>query len=420
MPEAATDPAPAPARSPWRSFLVNLTLAVILCVSALFTGIAVSGERAIAAEHRARAAALLNAIVLARRWNAAHGGVLVEKTPGMTSSPWLPDPDVVASDGKTYTRKNPALMAREISELAEAGGAFRFHLTSARPLNPANAPDAFEAAALAEFARGGREVTRKEEHGPSTVFRYMAPLYVEGSCLACHAAQGYSVGEVRGGISVSFDVTPAEDAISRNRWLTAGLFVVTVLALTGIVWRLVAVLSARLETAEARIRELAVTDELTGLRNRRHVNQRLADELARARRYGDAVSCVIFDVDQFKHVNDAFGHDAGDAVLRALSAAAQAECRQSDVLGRWGGEEFLLILPGTGAEGAAAIAARLREVVEALRVPHDGRELGATASFGVATAAPGGREGVEELLKRADAALYRAKGAGRNRVEVAA
>jgi diguanylate cyclase (GGDEF)-like protein len=407
-------------RSPWKPFLLNLTLVVLLCVSALFTGIEVNGERAIESELHARAESLFRAIVLARKWNSAHGGVLVEKTPGMRSNPYLPDPDVRGSDGKTYTRKNPALMAREISELAEEDGLFQFHITSLKPLNPANVPDPFERRALGEFERGGQEAVAKEARRGSTFFRYMAPLYVEESCLGCHASQGYALGEVRGGISVTFNVDRAEQAIARNRWITAGLFLVTALALTAILWRLVVVLSRRLEVAEARIHELAITDELTGLRNRRHVSERLADELARASRYGEALSLVLFDVDRFKRVNDTYGHDAGDAVLRALSAAALAECRKPDILGRWGGEEFLLVLPRTGAEGASAIAARLREVIEALRVEHAGNSLATTASFGVATFVPGRREGVTEVLKRADEALYRAKDRGRNRVEMAA
>ncbi len=408
------------ARSPWKSFVLNLTLVVLLLVCALYTGIAVNGERAIEAGLHARAKALHNAIVLARSWNAAYGGVLVEKTPGMESSPYLVDPDVRGENGKTYTLRNPMLMAREISRIAERDGLFRFHVTSLRPINPSNVPDAFEARALAEFERGVPEAVAKEKRGGSTFYRYIAPIYVEKPCLACHASQGYSEGQVRGGISVTFDIDEAQRAIVRNRRITAGLFVLTAAALTAILWRLVAALHRRLARAEARIHELAITDDLTGLRNRRHVKERLGEELVRAQRYGEAVSCVLFDVDRFKRVNDTFGHDAGDAVLQAVSAAVRAECRQPDVLGRWGGEEFLLVLPRTGAEGALAIAARLREVVEALRVQHAGRTLEATASFGVATAAPGEGVGGAELLKRADQALYRAKEAGRNRVEMAA
>lgn len=420
MPEDPTNPGPEPGGSPWRSFLLNLTLVVLLCVSSLYTGLLVTGERAIEAELHARGRALFAAIVLARKWNAAHGGVLVEKTPGMVSNPYLPDPDVRGADGKVYTRKNPALMAREISEFAEEGRHFRFHITSLRPLNPANAPDAFEARALAEFERGAQEAVDRETLEGVTFYRYMAPLPVEQSCLRCHGAQGYAVGDVRGGISVAFPMDAARQAMVRNRWITAALFVLTASALTAILWRLVATLHRRLRAAEARIRELAITDDLTGLRNRRHVTERLREELARARRYHEDLSCVIFDVDRFKHVNDAFGHDAGDAVLRGVSAAARGECRQVDVLGRWGGEEFLLVLPRTDSAGALAIARRLREAVEGLRIEHAGHALGATASFGVATATPGGADDVAALLKRADEALYKAKEAGRNRVELAA
>ncbi len=407
-----------PGRSPWTSFLLNATLAVLLCISALFAGIAVNAERAIEAELHTRAEALFNAVVLARNWNALHGGVLVEKRAGVESSPYLKDPDVRGDDGKVYTRRNPALMAREISELAEAQGAFGFHITSLKPVNPANAPDAFEARALAAFDRGDREAVGREVRGKLPIYRYVAPLYVEESCLSCHAAQGYRVGEVRGGISVTFGIADAERAIARNRVITVVLFLVTAVALSAVLWRLVTLLSRRLAAAEARIRELAVTDELTGLKNRRYVRERLADELSRAERYRQPLSCVLFDLDHFKQVNDTLGHDAGDALLQAVGAAALRTCRATDVVARYGGEEFLMLLPGTGAEGAHAIAARLREEIERVEVTHAGRSLRVTASFGVAEASA--EDGIAEILKRADVAMYLAKDRGRNRVEVAA
>jgi diguanylate cyclase (GGDEF)-like protein len=407
-------------RSPWPSFLVNLSLVVLLSVSALFAGIAATGQRAVDAEIRARARSIFTSVVLARKWNAIHGGVLVEKTPEMASSPWLPSPDVEGSDGKVYTRKNPALMAREMSDLVEEeGGAYRFRITSLRPLNPANAPDPFEAAALRSFEQGRTEATGRETVDGSSFFRYMAPLRVEESCLPCHAAQGYRVGDVRGGISVTLNVEDAERTMRRSRWLTGGLFLVTALVLLGIIGRLVASLQRRLAAAESRIREMAITDDLTGLRNRRFVLLRLAEEVVRSHRHGHPLSCVLFDLDHFKRVNDKHGHAAGDATLRAVAAEAQRCCRQSDVLGRYGGEEFLLVLPETDQAGAHAIAERLRSALQALRVEFGGFALGVTASFGVATLWPEGGTPVqpEYLVRRADEALYRAKAAGRNRVE---
>jgi diguanylate cyclase (GGDEF)-like protein len=411
------------AASPWRSFLVNVSLIVVLSVSALFMTIVANDQKAIEVELETRARTLFNSIVLAREWNAAYGGVYVERTPEMQPNPYLKTPDVEGKDGKTYTSKNHALMTREISEIAEREGAFRFHITSTRPLNPRNAPDAFEARALQSFEEGERESTARATKDGSTWYRYMAPLYVERSCLECHAEQGYRVGDVRGGISVSFNIDGAERAAARSRWITIGLYVLTVLALLAILWRLVTLLHRRLAAAEARIREMAITDDLTGLRNRRYILNLLTDELARALRYGRPLSCVMFDVDHFKRINDTYGHLVGDAVLSAVSAAARGQCRQSDVLGRYGGEEFLLILPETTAEGARAMGERIRQAIESLRVEHGGELLAVTASFGAATVAPVVEADVSDpraVLKRADDALYRAKDAGRNRVESAA
>ncbi len=405
----------------WRGFLVSLTLVVLLAVSAAFTGVALSSQHAVEAELVSRGRALFNSIVLTRRWAAAHGGVLVEKRLGVVSNPYLENPDRTATDGTVYTLKNPALMTREISEVAERQGAFRFHITSLKPLNPGNAPDAFERDALQRFESGLAEATFRDVRDGTPWFRYMAPLRVEESCLACHAKQGYVVGDVRGGISVGFGMSDAEAAIRRTRWTVTALFLLTGALLVVVIGRLVTGLRSKLSAAEARIRELALTDELTRLANRRHVGDRFREELGRSVRYGRPISVVLLDVDHFKAVNDTEGHDAGDAVLRAVAGAIASALRVSDVPGRWGGEEFLAVLPETDAAGARVLAERVRAAVEALRVEHAGKALKVTISAGLATWVPAAARvaGVEaeSLLKQADEALYRAKGAGRNRVE---
>jgi diguanylate cyclase (GGDEF)-like protein len=162
----------------------------------------------------------------------------------------------------------------------------------------------------------------------------------------------------------------------------------------------------------------AMVDSLTGLANRRSLEETLRLELARAGRFGDTVSVVLADLDKFKAVNDRFGHAAGDEVLKAFAAALRETVRESDVAGRWGGEEFALVLSGTDAEGGARLAERARSSLEgtAVRMP-DGTLLHVTASFGVASF-PESRE-LGELLAAADSALYEAKREGRNRVVVA-
>lgn len=167
--------------------------------------------------------------------------------------------------------------------------------------------------------------------------------------------------------------------------------------------------------AEALLLELATTDGLTGLANRRHFMERGGAELGRARRTGQQVSCIMFDVDHFKKVNDTFGHDAGDAVLKALAKTARETLRGIDVLGRLGGEEFAALLPETGLEAALQAAERLRVAVADMGLVHGGAPLAVTMSLGVAQAA-GAEETLDSLLKRADEALYEAKQSGRNRV----
>jgi two-component system cell cycle response regulator len=142
--------------------------------------------------------------------------------------------------------------------------------------------------------------------------------------------------------------------------------------------------------------------------------------MERALRYDHSVALLLIDLDHFKRVNDTHGHLVGDAVLRDVSELLLGVARGVDVVGRYGGEEFLVVLPETDDDGAAAFAERVRERVEAhaFRPWDDGRELRTTASIGVASFPAARIESVEDLFARADAALYRAKADGRNRVRL--
>jgi two-component system cell cycle response regulator len=175
--------------------------------------------------------------------------------------------------------------------------------------------------------------------------------------------------------------------------------------------------SARADTA--RLEALAHTDPLTQVLNRRALTMRLGAELERARRYESLVTLLLLDLDHFKKINDTHGHLVGDAVLREVAALLSHEIRSVDVVARYGGEEFVVVLPETGEEGAVAFAERIRERIAAQTFGGDeAAGLSLTASIGVATFPAPGVDGVEELFARADAALYRAKAEGRNRVRV--
>jgi two-component system, cell cycle response regulator len=160
------------------------------------------------------------------------------------------------------------------------------------------------------------------------------------------------------------------------------------------------------------------TDALTGLRNRRHVEEYLTRLVSLARRNVEPIAVLIIDIDHFKSVNDGHGHDAGDAVLREVAGRMVDSVRLEDMVGRWGGEEFLVVLPNTPAQGAAELAERLRQVVagEPCRLP-DGGAVPVTISLGCAASVV---DDAATLVRSADAAMYEAKESGRNRVVVAA
>lgn len=168
------------------------------------------------------------------------------------------------------------------------------------------------------------------------------------------------------------------------------------------------------DRADAANQRLATHDPLTGLVNRRALLQVLARDVAQAARARTAYALVLLDIDHFKAVNDTHGHLAGDQVLRHVAQVLGTRLRRQDLLGRYGGEEFLVLLPGADLAGALQLAEALRQAVQAAPCPHAGRSIGVTVSLGVCAARPHGPGCDEALIESADQALYAAKAAGRN------
>jgi len=177
----------------------------------------------------------------------------------------------------------------------------------------------------------------------------------------------------------------------------------------------------RLRNSVRQTIELAVTDGLTGLHNRRYLDTHLRTLFARAKVRGRPLTICITDIDRFKQVNDVYGHDAGDEVLKEFAGRIRSTVRGADLACRFGGEEFVVVMPDTPAEVAATVAERLRGMIEArpFQLRSGETPLMLTASMGIATLVPG-IDTPEQLLKQADRALYEAKNSGRNRVVAAA
>lgn len=165
----------------------------------------------------------------------------------------------------------------------------------------------------------------------------------------------------------------------------------------------------------ATMHQMAVTDGLTQAANKRQLNEAISNEIERSQRHGRPLSLIFFDIDHFKRVNDTHGHLAGDMVLKEIANGILRRIRRSEVFGRYGGEEFALLLPETDLQGAVHLAEELRTIVQAQRFVYEGRQIPVTISAGVVEWSPAIRT-PDDFYREADALLYKAKRSGRNRV----
>ena len=190
----------------------------------MFYWMAKSQESHIIRQVHTQAKTLFDNAVLTRAWVAKQGGVFVEKRGHVETNMYLSqiqglEVDIETIDNKVFTLRNPALVTRELSELGiERGEAFKLHITSLRPINPNNSPIKWETKALQSFEQGMTESAIIDTEDSVEMYRYMAPLITTDACLQCHVHQGYQVGDVRGGISVSIPMTHARVAITHMRW----------------------------------------------------------------------------------------------------------------------------------------------------------------------------------------------------------
>jgi diguanylate cyclase (GGDEF)-like protein len=404
-----------------KKYLTIISIIFCLTLLGVFIGFNSRANFLIKEQLLKQARAYTKEVTLLRGWIADHGGVYVKKRPGISENPYLKDikgvkTTIVDVDKEIYILKNPAMATREISELASEERIFSFNITSLKPINPKNSPDAFETEALKDFQTiNTSEAYRLITEGDESVFRYIIPLLVKKSCLKCHGAQGYKVGDIRGGISVSI---PASDIINQIR--TSKIYIVVfaislLIALTLIILFISNQLISELRNAEKRLYEMATRDFLTGLLNRREGLRRFREEISKSRRNNQPLTAIILDIDHFKNVNDTYGHLVGDKVLQHLADTLMPVLRDYDIFCRYGGEEFFLILPNTELNTGIEIAERLRSRIEVSKYLID-RETAVTMTISLGVAQLAENEKDNSLIYRVDQALYNAKENGRNRV----
>ena len=404
-----------------RKYLTGIFLIVCLVVLSVFLGFSYKSTSLIQDRLLQEGQAFFRQIDLTREWIDNHDGVYIRLVPGVEINPYLmqvPGLKVVIQDkdGEKYTFKHSPIVTGEISRMAAAKGIFKFKITSLNPINPDNAPDAFERASLEKFVGGAKEHFSLEESGKEVLFRYMAPFILRKSCLHCH--ESGREGKVLGGISVTIGATSVVREIQRNRIYLAASALGIVVLFFAIIYFISKSFITDLKNAESMLVEMATRDSLTGLLNRRETLRRIGQEHSRAGRLSKLLSIVMIDIDRFKEINDAHGHAAGDDVIHQLSRKIREVVRDYDIVCRYGGEEFLVATPEADGKIAQKVAERLRCAVEEMTITvGGGSAIRFTISAGVAQWKAG--ESVEQLIARADAALYEAKAAGRNQVHAA-
>ncbi len=370
-----------------------------------------------------QAAMFYRHVVIMQQWNALHGGVYVPVTPATQPNPYLtvPDRDLITTDGRQLTLINPTYMTRQVAEMELQEIGVRFHITSLNPVRPENKADDWEALALKAFEQGEKSRSASSDINGQPFYRYMAPLLVESSCMKCHTAIDYKVGDVRGGISISIPMSIVDSFISqrvKNLQITHGM-----IALAGLIALLLSYLAQsklnrRLDKTKSHL-QLAYLDSLTLLPNRRYYDAFVKREWKRATRHKYPISMIMIDIDFFKAYNDSLGHVEGDHCLRLVARTLKKYFRRpGDLIARYGGEEFCVVAACDDVQ-IFQLAEILRLAVETMHLAHPDSKVSkyVTISLGVATLIPTENIDCGQLLLNADQALYAAKQKSRNCVQ---
>ena len=356
-----------------------------------------------------------------RIWGTMHGGVYVPISKRTQPSPHLshiPERDLETPSGRKLTLMNPAFMLRQMmGEYADLYGV-KGRITSLKPLNPNNTPDAWEKAALKACETGESEIFEVTEIEGQPYLRLIRPMYMRKGCLKCHEHQGYEIGDVRGGVGIAVPMKNyLSSAATQKQELMASLGVIWLIGMCAI-WFYGKHSRQRIRERkdyEDQIWQQANFDSLTGLSNRNLFLDRLDRAMSYAKRQDATLALLYIDLDRFKDINDTLGHATGDLLLQEAARRLRLCVREMDTVSRLGGDEFTVVLPALDNPRSASKVAS--SILKELSRPFDleGQEVHLSASVGI-TLFPQDGNSSGMLLQNADTAMYRAKAEGRNRL----
>ncbi len=388
-----------------------------------------------------RAKNFFKAILLARKWNAQYGPVYVPITDQTKPNPYLEIPyrEITTPFGLELTMVNPAYMARQISELAEKEKVY-FHLTSLNPIRPENQADPWEKAALESFHKGTAEKIEMITNVDKPIFRYMAPLFVEPSCLACHAKQGYRIGDIRGGISVTLDAAEIMDDIKGERQFliivhtftfVMGIFLgyLFLSAARRYTLMLEGVTSAQqqdlrqqkeklTETTRA-MNDLVTRDTTTGIHTAEHFKNLSTIMWNNAMNQGRPISLLLLEIDSFGDYTDNYGALEGDICLKEVTGAITRKVQEKgSVVARFGASSFAIMIANIDAGSAYDLAQKIHGDVLGLNIPHETSDVSKIVTItGVSsTLIPHHGQQLGDFIKHTRDALRQGRQKGRNRI----
>ena len=375
----------------------------------------------------------INNMIDTRSWNSQYGGVYV-KSDNLKPNPYLADNHIYTKDNQMLVKINPAWMSRQISEISNSKRNYKYKITSLSPINPKNEPNAFDKEALEHFIKNKDDSFYYKFSEDLSEFNFMGSLKMKPSCFQCHATKDYEVGDIRGGIRVTMPTTIYQKEILNLEKKTI-ISLISIVVLTLIVLIIITRLiksnfkhqeqietmnmyleekvlerTSELRKTAERLEILATTDSLTKVHNRYSIMQLLENEIKRSKRYKHQMCVILYDIDNFKLINDNFGHAVGDDILIKSAQLVKKSLRNIDIIGRYGGEEFLIILPETNSEDAQEITERIRKLIESTNFPQVDK---VTISSGVTILSE--EDEIESLFKRLDSLLYKAKRTGKNK-----
>lgn len=379
---------------------------------------------------------LFDNIVTVRKWSSDHGAIYVKAHEGIEPNPYLENNHTYTKDNELLIKVNPAWMTRQLSEMSNKTEKYYFKITSSDPINPINTPDDFEKKALKDLEKNkDKEFYTNIEQDK---YNLLGSLKVEPSCLECHAHQNYKVGDIIGGLRISVPTDSYKQNIEILESKTNFLFTITIITSFVFIFIIVFTINSiysreinitklnktlekkvnirtkELRDANKKLIEISTKDYLTNIPNRRHFFEIGTKSLHIAKRESIHLSIICIDIDFFKNINDTYGHNIGDEILKLISKNMNEYIRKSDILARIGGEEFAILLNNTNEENAFVLAEKIRLAIKNLSYRNNDIEIKTSISLGISQLRPEDYD-LDSIIIRADKALYEAKNTGRNK-----